>query len=136
MNAPCKLGLFLLAVMLLAPLPRGLAQDDSSPAPRKLVKSPKPLYPNLARTMNLSGTVRIEALVEPNGSVKSVEVKGGNPLLAQSPNNGNIGDPLHPVAPDLIQREFSARFVIQIPVIFLSGLAQVRQSCAPAEESC
>ena len=84
MNAPCKLGLFLLAVMLLAPLRRGLAQDDSSPAPRKLVKSPKPLYPNLARTMNLSGTVRIEALVEPNGSVKSVEVKGGNPLLAQS----------------------------------------------------
>jgi len=38
----------------------------------------------LARTMNLSGTVKLEATVAPNGSVKSVDIKGGNPLLAQS----------------------------------------------------
>jgi TonB family protein len=84
MNAPCKLGFYFLAVMLLVPLPRAFAQDDGAPAPRKLVKSPKPAYPNLARTMNLSGTVRVEVLVEPNGSVKSLDIKGGNPLLAQS----------------------------------------------------
>jgi outer membrane biosynthesis protein TonB len=34
--------------------------------------------------MNLSGTVRLEATVAPNGSIKSLDVKGGNPLLAQS----------------------------------------------------
>jgi TonB family protein len=84
MNAPCKLGLFLIAITLLAPIPRAFAQDESNPAARKLMKSPKPDYPALARKINLSGTVRLEALVEPNGSVKAVEVKGGNALLAQS----------------------------------------------------
>ena len=34
--------------------------------------------------MNLSGTVKLEALVLANGNVKSVQVKGGNPLLAQA----------------------------------------------------
>jgi TonB family protein len=43
-----------------------------------------PTYPAIARTMNLTGTVKLEALVLANGSVKSVQVKGGNPLLVQS----------------------------------------------------
>jgi outer membrane biosynthesis protein TonB len=34
--------------------------------------------------MNLAGTVRLEAVVAPNGSVKTVDIKGGNPLLAQA----------------------------------------------------
>jgi TonB family protein len=45
------------------------------------------MYPQLARTMSLKGTVRLEALVLPNGTVKSVQVKGGNPLLVQSAQN-------------------------------------------------
>lgn len=84
MKAPCKLAFFLLAITLLAPTPRASAQNENSPAARKLVKNPKPDYPALARKINLTGTVRLEALVEPNGSVKAVEVKGGNALLAQS----------------------------------------------------
>jgi TonB family protein len=43
-----------------------------------------PPYPAIARSMNLSGTVKLEALVLANGSVKAVQVKGGNPLLVQS----------------------------------------------------
>jgi outer membrane biosynthesis protein TonB len=38
----------------------------------------------MARSLNLAGTVKLEVLVQSNGSVKSVQVKGGNPLLAQS----------------------------------------------------
>lgn len=34
--------------------------------------------------MNIRGTVKVEARVAPNGVVKSVEVKGGHPLLTQS----------------------------------------------------
>jgi len=34
--------------------------------------------------MNLKGVVRIEAIVGPNGVVKSVEVKGGHPMLVQA----------------------------------------------------
>jgi TonB family protein len=37
--------------------------------------------------MNIQGTVKAEVLVAPNGTVKSVEVKGGHPLLAQSAQN-------------------------------------------------
>lgn len=34
--------------------------------------------------MNIRGLVKVEALVSPNGTVKSVLVKGGHPMLAQS----------------------------------------------------
>lgn len=82
MKVPLKAAFYLL-ILILA-LGSAVAQDENSSAARKLVKSPKPPYPALARSMNLAGTVRLEALVEPNGSVKSVEIKGGNPLLAQT----------------------------------------------------
>ena len=42
------------------------------------------MYPLVARNLNLSGTVKLEAVVLANGDLKSVQVKGGNPLLVQS----------------------------------------------------
>ena len=41
--------------------------------------------------MKLSGTVKLDVLVEPAGNVKSVQVKGGNPVLAQSAQNAVRG---------------------------------------------
>ncbi len=58
--------------------------EDSSQALRKVVNKTAPQYPTLARSMNIHGVVKLEAIVEPNGVVKSVEVKGGHPLLTQS----------------------------------------------------
>ena len=58
-------------------------QDQSAPA-RKIVNRIMPNYPELARTMNVSGVVRLEAMVAPNGLVKTVSIKGGHPLLAQA----------------------------------------------------
>jgi len=66
------------------PVVAALAQDDQTISNRKVVNKVVPSYPQIARSMNLSGTVKLEALVLANGTVKSVEVKGGNPLLAQS----------------------------------------------------
>ena len=43
-----------------------------------------PAYPELAKKMHIRGTVRVEAVVRPNGSVKSTRVLGGNPVLIQS----------------------------------------------------
>ena len=43
-----------------------------------------PPYPELARKMNLSGTVKIEVVVAPNGSVKEARVVGGHPVLANA----------------------------------------------------
>ena len=41
----------------------------------------------MARTMNLKGNVKVEAVVAPNGAVKSVEIRGGHPVLAKSAEN-------------------------------------------------
>jgi len=41
-------------------------------------------YPELAHKMNISGTVKIEVTVAPNGTVKEARVVGGHPVLAQS----------------------------------------------------
>jgi outer membrane biosynthesis protein TonB len=42
----------------------------------------QPAYPALARKMNISGVVKIEVVVAPNGSVKDARVVGGHPVLA------------------------------------------------------
>lgn len=54
---------------------------------RKLVNRVVPVYPPLARTMNIRGTVRLDATVLANGTVKTVELKGGHPVLAQAAEN-------------------------------------------------
>jgi len=44
----------------------------------------QPVYPELARKMQISGTVKIEVTVSPNGAVKEARVVGGHPVLATS----------------------------------------------------
>jgi TonB family protein len=41
-----------------------------------------PVYPELARKLNLTGTVKVEVVVAPNGVVKDAKVVGGHPVLA------------------------------------------------------
>jgi TonB family protein len=60
------------------------APTAESQSVRKVINKVVPVYPATARSMSLTGTVRLEASVLPNGSVKSIRVKGGNPLLAQA----------------------------------------------------
>jgi TonB family protein len=61
-----------------------LAQQEQPETRRKVVNKVVPLYPAMARTMNLQGSVRVEAVVASNGIVKSVAVKGGHPVLVQA----------------------------------------------------
>jgi TonB family protein len=42
----------------------------------------QPDYPALARKMNITGTVKVEVVVAPNGTVKEARVVGGHPVLA------------------------------------------------------
>jgi TonB family protein len=60
------------------------AQQEQAESSRKIVNRVSPQYPDIARTMNLRGSVKAEALVEPNGAVKSVDVKGGHPVLVRA----------------------------------------------------
>ncbi len=43
-----------------------------------------PAYPELARKMNITGTVKVEVVVAANGSVKDARVVGGHPVLANA----------------------------------------------------
>ena len=51
---------------------------------RKVVNRVQPSYPELARQMKVTGTVKIEVVIAANGSVKSLKPLGGHPLLIQS----------------------------------------------------
>ena len=48
---------------------------------RKVKNKVAPIYPEIARRMSITGTVKVLVVVSPNGSVKSSKVVGGHPLL-------------------------------------------------------
>jgi|ERR1039458_9261986 TonB family protein len=49
---------------------------------RKVKSKVSPVYPDLARRMNISGVVKVRVTVASNGSVKDAQLVGGHPLLA------------------------------------------------------
>ncbi len=60
-------------------------QTDAQGEISRKVKSKVPAaYPELARKMNLTGTVKVEIVVLPNGTVKEAKVVGGHPVLASA----------------------------------------------------
>jgi len=63
----------------------GFAQSGSTDESKRKVKTrTAPQYPELAKRMNVSGRVKIEVVVTPEGRVKSTRVVGGHPLLVQA----------------------------------------------------
>jgi TonB family protein len=50
---------------------------------RTIVDKVVPVYPDLARKMQIHGTVRV-VVVAPSGKAKFTQVIGGNPLLAKA----------------------------------------------------
>ncbi|GAC1632246.1 MAG: hypothetical protein NVS9B14_05230 [Candidatus Acidiferrum sp.] len=62
-----------------------LAQQSATDESKRKIKSKTaPSYPELARRMNVSGKVKIEVIITPDGKVRSTRVIGGHPLLVQS----------------------------------------------------
>jgi TonB family protein len=71
---------------------KGLAQDNPSGevkdhGGRKVKTSVKPFYPDVARQMHITGTVKLEATVAADGKVRDTRVIGGSPMLAQEATN-------------------------------------------------
>lgn len=59
------------------------AQTEEAPGSKRRVKSlGRPQYTDLAKKLNLSGTVKIEVTVGADGKVKRTRVLGGHPVLA------------------------------------------------------
>lgn len=59
-------------------------QESASDNSRKLLKKVDPAYPEMAKRVNLTGTVKVYAVVATDGSVKTVEPLGGSPVLVQA----------------------------------------------------
>ena len=61
-----------------------LSQTSGTDEGKRKVKSKTtPIYPELARRMNVMGKVKIEVIITPDGHVRSTRVLGGHPLLVQ-----------------------------------------------------
>lgn len=61
------------------------AQSGTTDEGKRKVKSKVlPAYPELAKRMSVTGKVKIEVVITPDGHVKSTRVIGGHPLLVQA----------------------------------------------------
>ncbi|HXA78774.1 MAG TPA: energy transducer TonB [Candidatus Acidoferrales bacterium] len=80
-----SLGLaLLLAGSMVVPL-KTSAQDNAADASKRKVRVKiAPEYPALAKQMNVTGKVKIEATVAADGHVTGTRVVGGSPLLVNS----------------------------------------------------
>ena len=62
----------------------GQTASENSHPERKITSRVTPAYPELAKKMHIRGTVKVEAIVRPNGQVKSTRLLGGNPVLVNA----------------------------------------------------
>jgi TonB family protein len=69
---------------LLAVLATAQSTAGAAASARKVTSRVAPTYPELAAKMHIHGAVRIEAMVRPNGTVRSTRVLGGNPVLVSA----------------------------------------------------
>ena len=81
-----KTGVLLavMAVMVVGGVSGVRGQDAQNEVLRRAKSKVQPVYPELARKMNLTGTVKVEVVVAPNGMVKDAKVVGGHPVLANA----------------------------------------------------
>jgi TonB family protein len=77
----CK-GLRVFACLLLSLVAVGVARGQEQE--RKILKKVDAKYPDILRRKGIGGTVRLKATVKADGTVKNVEVAGGNPILAEA----------------------------------------------------
>jgi len=80
----CLMGTALAVVtgmVLLHPVSSRAQQEELT---RKIKTKVAPAYPELARRMSISGVVKIQVVVAPNGSVKNTKIVGGHPVLANA----------------------------------------------------
>jgi TonB family protein len=80
----CRLIIVILALLVgFIPGIPGSAQQAQPEAQRKALQKSVPSYPAMAKTLRLSGMVKVAIKVAPNGKVVAAEVLGGHPLFTQ-----------------------------------------------------
>ncbi len=80
------LGFALLGVVFLEP--SAFSQETNQEEIRRKPKAKvEPRYPALARQLKLSGKVRVEVTVSPDGHVKDMRIIGGSPIFVDAALN-------------------------------------------------
>ena len=83
-----RIAAALLAVVVMVAafyLPHAGAQTSQNEEFNRRAKNRvQPFFPDLAKKMNITGTVKIEVTVAPNGTVRAARIVGGHPLLANA----------------------------------------------------
>jgi len=51
---------------------------------RKALSNPEPPYPEVARRLRLSGVVKVQVTITPDGKIKDAKIMGGHPLFVNS----------------------------------------------------
>ncbi|MBV9181688.1 MAG: energy transducer TonB [Acidobacteria bacterium] len=84
----CHARCLLLAVLVFSGLVGGLvhlpslyAQDGIE---RKVKTRVNPIYPDIARRMGITGSVKLQVVIATNGTVKDTKVIGGHPILVNA----------------------------------------------------
>ena len=81
LNRAFAVGLLLLGGWAATGAPLSWGQDEVT---RKTKSQVAPVYPELAKRMNIRGVVRIQVTVAANGSIKDAKLVGGHPVLANA----------------------------------------------------
>ncbi len=79
---PAGLASGVLALLLVAFPCSTPGQSGATTTTRQVKVMVKPEYSALAKRLNLSGSVKVEVIVAPDGKVKKAHVLGGHPVLA------------------------------------------------------
>lgn len=74
-------GVLLISGVATTGFSKAWAQETGT---RKAKAKVMPKYPELARRMKITGLVKVQATVAPNGAVKEMKVIGGHPVLASA----------------------------------------------------
>jgi TonB family protein len=104
---------FILVLLLgVAAITAPAQEENTSQNARKAVRQVAPVYPDLARRLQISGVVKLRVTIAPSGSVKSIEPVGGNPLLLKAAQEAVTNWKYSPAGSEtheLIELRFSGR---------------------------
>lgn len=74
-----------IAVLFLAAICLAVFTSPAQEAPvRKALFNPPASYPEVARRLRLSGTVKVQVVISPEGKITDVKLIGGHPLFVNS----------------------------------------------------
>jgi TonB family protein len=105
---------------IIAPVPTPAARDtalQASAPPPPIVHKVDPVYPPLALQARISGVVRLAIIIQPDGSVRHIQVINGHPLLVPAAIEAVKEWTFQPSAAEVST-------TIEVPFILSGGAAQ------------